>query len=279
MPDILDETALTIYTDGSSFSDPRRGGMGIVYVTVNDAGDPVPEEYLPVGYESATNNQMELEAPIEALTYLLKGHTSVDLSKYHKIIIRMDSRYVVDNFKNAKFNWSRNHWRNRDGRPIDNAIQWKRLLKIEKQIGKRVEFEWVKGHKKSENNKAADKLARKSALGVVKVPMTVSTPRRKYSDQETRRGNIPMLGQELKIHIISEEMQRLQKIWKYRYEVISDNGYCEGNPDFAYSEATLLFRAHHSYRVRMGVDQEYPQIVELLEEIPNPLVKGKTQAS
>jgi hypothetical protein len=33
-----DEHALTIYTDGSSYSGPRRGGVGIVYVTVDDSG-------------------------------------------------------------------------------------------------------------------------------------------------------------------------------------------------------------------------------------------------
>ncbi len=36
---MLDDNALNIYTDGSSFSGPRAGGIGIVFVIVNDAGD------------------------------------------------------------------------------------------------------------------------------------------------------------------------------------------------------------------------------------------------
>jgi ribonuclease HI len=280
MPDTYDEHAITIYTDGSSFPGPRRGGMGIIYVVINDSGDVVTEDYQPPGYERATNNSMELQAPIEALTYLMKGRTSIETAKYRKVIIRTDSRYVADYHKTARFTWSKNQWRNSNGRPIDNATQWKNLLKIIDRSGKWVEFEWVKGHKTSEFNKAADRLARKSALGVVKSPMTVAGVRRKRSNLPTERGNVPMLGQELAIHIIGEEFYRLQKVWKYRYEVISDNGLCEGAPDFAYSDAGLLFRSSHSYRVQMGTDQEYPQIVALIEEIPNPMPpsKGTTQA-
>ena len=36
---MLDDDALNIYTDGSSFSGPRVGGIGIIFVIVNSAGD------------------------------------------------------------------------------------------------------------------------------------------------------------------------------------------------------------------------------------------------
>jgi co-chaperonin GroES (HSP10) len=35
------EEALNIYTDGSSFQRPRRGGVGIRYIIINYAGDEV----------------------------------------------------------------------------------------------------------------------------------------------------------------------------------------------------------------------------------------------
>lgn len=34
---MLFEDALNIYTDGSMFSDPRAGGIGIVFVIINEA--------------------------------------------------------------------------------------------------------------------------------------------------------------------------------------------------------------------------------------------------
>jgi ribonuclease HI len=55
VPDIIDENAINIYTDGSSYTGPRRGGMGIVFVTVNDEGHEVVEEHQPLGHRGATN--------------------------------------------------------------------------------------------------------------------------------------------------------------------------------------------------------------------------------
>lgn len=65
---MLDEDALNIYTDGSSFSGPRVGGIGIVFVIVNGAGDEeIVNEFDYPGYKQATNNEMELEACIKGL--------------------------------------------------------------------------------------------------------------------------------------------------------------------------------------------------------------------
>lgn len=47
MTDIIDETAINIFTDGSSYTRPRRGGVGMVFVNVNEDGDPVEHEYCP----------------------------------------------------------------------------------------------------------------------------------------------------------------------------------------------------------------------------------------
>ena len=51
--------ALNIYADGSSYSHPRRGGMGIRYVTINLEGDEVVQsEEIPghlLRHQSATS--------------------------------------------------------------------------------------------------------------------------------------------------------------------------------------------------------------------------------
>ena len=95
----LDENAITIYTDGSSYQRPRAGGIGIVFVTVDEQGHEVVEEALEAGYQGATNNQMELQACVDALTLLKRGRTKIDVSRHRKVVIRTDSMYVCENFR------------------------------------------------------------------------------------------------------------------------------------------------------------------------------------
>ena len=199
MPDIDDENAINIYTDGSSYSGPWQGGLGIVFVTVDRDGNEVVEEHQPQGYRGATNNQMELQACIEALELLMRGRTNIDLDRFRKIIIKTDSMYVTDSYGRAMFGWSRNHWRTREGRPINNATQWKELLKRVKGTGKRVEFRWVEGHRDSAHNKTADKLAKRSAKGVTKAPLGVSSVRRKLTEKSIEVGSVQVQGQDLTI--------------------------------------------------------------------------------
>jgi len=107
VPDILEDGALTIYVDGSHKPAPRRGGIGIRFVWVNDHGD---EEFLDESLPAtmgATINQMELEGPSAALELADRGRLSVPPSRFKKIIIRSDSRYVCDNLNNAKYIWPR----------------------------------------------------------------------------------------------------------------------------------------------------------------------------
>lgn len=61
------ENALNIYTDGSSYSRPRRGGIGIRYITIDEFGNEEIDDHAPPGYKEATNNEMELMACIKAL--------------------------------------------------------------------------------------------------------------------------------------------------------------------------------------------------------------------
>ncbi len=54
------EDAINIYTGGSSYSNPRRGGIGIRYITINETGDEEIKDDCLMGYKEAINNQMEL---------------------------------------------------------------------------------------------------------------------------------------------------------------------------------------------------------------------------
>jgi ribonuclease HI len=258
---IIDE-ALNIYTDGSSFSGPRMGGVGIRFITIDENGNEKLLDIEQPGYQGATNNQMELQACVQALK---EAQNNFNLYEFRKIVINSDSQYVVNNFPNALFHWSGNGWKNYDGRPIENAAIWKELLKQVKKTGKRVDFNWVKGHSKDPHNKAVDKLAKKSAKNPIHKPLTTVSVRRKISNKATQVGSVEMQGQRLIIRVISTEFMKLQRQFKYRYEVMSKTSKYFGNVDIIFS--TLSIRDGHCYKVMVNRNTKNPSIMKVLSEI------------
>jgi ribonuclease HI len=256
------EGALNIYTDGSSFSGPRTGGIGIRFITIDEYGKEKKFDIEQLGYKGATNNQMELQACVQALK---EAQRNFDLKIFNRIIINSDSLYVVENYSNALFNWSKNGWKNREGRPVENAVIWKDLLKHVRKIGKRIEFNWVKGHSRDPHNKAVDKLARKSAKNPFYKPLSVVSTRRKTSNKSTRVGSVEMKGQRLSIRVITTEYFRLQKLYKYRYEVISKTSKYFCNVDLIFSK--LLLCDGHCYRITVNKYTQNPMIMRILSEI------------
>lgn len=109
----------------------------------------------------------------------------------------------------------------RDGNPVANAQQWKDLVREIYRVSRRVEFKWVKGHKPSAHNKAVDKVAKNSAKGVLRPPLSVSTVRRKTTANSVERGSVQLIGQRLTIRIITDEYLRVQRCYRYKYEVVS----------------------------------------------------------
>jgi RNase H len=85
----LDERDLNVFIDGSSFSSPRRGGMGIVFITEAADGHWAEEPYELQGIAGATNNQMELQAGIEALQAITRGRAPVEAASYRKLVFWM----------------------------------------------------------------------------------------------------------------------------------------------------------------------------------------------
>ena len=52
------ESALNVYTDGSSFSHPRRGGLALRFVWIDELGNEVTEGEELRGYQTATNDEI-----------------------------------------------------------------------------------------------------------------------------------------------------------------------------------------------------------------------------
>jgi uncharacterized protein YjhX (UPF0386 family) len=71
-------------------------------------------------------------------------------------VIKTDATYVADNFGTAVSVWSRNGWKTKSGKPVDNAQQWKELVRLavlSSKQGKPVRIVRVPG-KKSPRTKA-----------------------------------------------------------------------------------------------------------------------------
>jgi len=206
---------------------------------------------------------MELYACVVALKEAVKYQ---DLTPYQKIAIHTDSRYIVDNYKRALFEWAANRWRNRDGRPILNADLWKQLIKwVWKCQPRRVAFHWVKGHSRDLHNRAADKLAKKSAKNPLNRPLSIVNVRRNTAGMSEERGSVEMHGQRLRIRVITDEFLTTQRIYKYKYEVISKGSRYFGRVDVIFSSE--LLKAGHHYEVRLNKQTGNPNIVTVIREL------------
>lgn len=255
---------LSIYTDGSSAPNPRKGGVGMRFLFPDDE----IRDFTPFGYAGATNNMMELQAPILALKEILKLK---DLKGSQGIIIYTDSQYVVSNYKIAMFTWPKSKWLKTNGEPVANTEQWKELLRLMKRVNQTfhicVDFEKVKGHSGNEHNEAVDKLAKQSRKSILRGALSTINIRRKNTHKETMRGSIVGEGQKLRIRIVSSEWVRSHKEYKYRFEVLSKKSKYFGNMDFVWFKESM--RVGHIFDVRLMDGLSYCRIKKIIKEIVN----------
>ena len=261
---ILDEEALNVYTDGSSYPDKKRAaGVGVRFVWVNEAGAEETHDYAPTGWQKATIDEMEIEACTVALNEACLFFP--DMSRFKKIILFSDSMYVTANFVKAMHVWPQRAWRGARDIPVENIDLWKRLRKAVQACPIRVDVKWVKAHKSNVHNRAADKLAKQSASMPFNKPLSVSQTTRKWSDRRTKRGCVPVQGQEIKIRIISTEYKKYAKDFEYRYEVIEPTDGSFRDVDFVRHEHVLS--RNKCLLVRLNADQKNPRIEEVIGEL------------
>jgi ribonuclease HI len=152
----LDPHALKIYIDGSSMKNPG-GASGLAgRAEYPENWNRSDEVLFTVGYESSTNNRMELLACVTAMEYIRDNVLGVQ-----RVQIVTDSRYVHDNIPRA-VGWRRNEWKNQYDRPIENADLWQRFLSDRRKLRIRTDFVWSKG-KKSPILKSVDSDAKAAA--------------------------------------------------------------------------------------------------------------------
>jgi ribonuclease HI len=267
--DSLERESLIIYTDGSA-SSSNIGGVGIRIISIDSNGDEVINDGYSAGYRNVTSGQIEIIACIAALEEATRSKLTLSVNN---VLILTDSKYVSENYKNAIFDWSRNKWRRKTGRPVPDAHLWKELVSILQKYNKYhifVEIGWVKGHEKNEHNKAVDKMARKaSKLPIERMPkygpITMFEPRKVISSQKMELGCVKMDGQKISIKILSTELLKPQNIWRYQYQVVSMGSLYHGFVDQIFS--SISFDTNKSYFVKFNNITENPRIEKRYHEL------------
>lgn len=136
---------ITAAADGSALGNPGPAGWAW-YV---DDGC-----WAAGGWPHGTNNMGELMAVLDLLQQT--AHVDEDLR------VLCDSQYAINVISKWTPGWKRRGWRKGDGKPVQNVELVKALDQA--MQGRRVRFEWVKGHAGHELNEAADARARAAAV-------------------------------------------------------------------------------------------------------------------
>jgi ribonuclease HI len=138
---------VTIYTDGSCLGNPGPGGWAAILLYGRHRRE------LSGGMTHTTNNQMELQAAITALSALKEPC---------QVTLWSDSEYLKNGITKWIKGWQANGWHTADKSPVKNAGLWRELLAA--IDGHQIEWRWTKGHADDEGNTRADELARAAAL-------------------------------------------------------------------------------------------------------------------
>lgn len=129
---------LIIYTDGGCSMDTGDSGWAFV----------IPGKYEEYGFKAnSTNNEMELTAMLNALTYA---------GKDTRVKVYSDSTYVVKGLTEWVYGWIRRGWITSSGTPVANKELWEALYKAYNPAVH--EILYVRGHAGIEGNERCDEL-------------------------------------------------------------------------------------------------------------------------
>lgn len=107
-----------------------------------------------------TNNTAEMQAMIKALEFV-RDH------KVEHTVLRMDSKYALEGYRDHMDRWKGNNWLKADGQPAANRNLWETAMTLRDQLrqaGQKVEMVWVKGHSGEPGNDTVDKYCVRAML-------------------------------------------------------------------------------------------------------------------
>ena len=139
-----------IYTDGACRGNPGPGG----WAAVLSAGGR--EKEIFGAQPLTTNNRMELQAVIEALSALKRPL---------QVRLYTDSQYVRRGILEWLPQWKARGWKTAERKPVKNQDLWQQLETAAAQH--RIEWHWVPGHAGVPGNERCDALANAAIDGLL----------------------------------------------------------------------------------------------------------------
>jgi ribonuclease HI len=146
-----------IYTDGACRGNPGPGG----WAAVLSAGGR--EKEISGAQLLTTNNRMELQAVIEALSALKRPA---------QVRLYTDSQYVRRGILEWLPQWKARGWKTADRKPVKNQDLWQQLETA--AAPHRIEWHWVPGHAGVPGNERCDLLANAAIDGLLALDSRVN---------------------------------------------------------------------------------------------------------
>lgn len=148
---------IIIYTDGGCSGNPGPGAWAYVM----RYRDRIREDS---GFaQETTNNRMELEAVIQALSFIWQRRHEVVANSDRTpswflapVKIHTDSQYVKNGITTWIEGWKARGWKTSARQPVKNQELWMRLDSLVTEI--HPEFLWVEGHAGIPDNERCDAL-------------------------------------------------------------------------------------------------------------------------
>lgn len=137
-----------LFADGACRPNPGVGGWAFILQ------DPQGHNIAQSGaQEQSTNNQMELQAVVEGLTFFRKQI----YSGVETLLLILDSKYVLDGIKIWSHDWKKHGWTRKNKKPIINLERWKSIYNLTQ--GLEMQFQHIKGHSGHPENEQCDTMA------------------------------------------------------------------------------------------------------------------------
>lgn len=180
---------ILIFTDGASRGNPGSGGWGAIIVTDGIGVQSRNVTELGGGEKSTTNNRMELQAALNALSFIAVAENSGEIQlkpsrqtagRRRQIVIYTDSSYVLRGATEWLSVWENTNWRTSAKKAVLNEDLWRKLSKaLTAKNGPEIKWRLISGHVGVPGNERADEIAAGFADGAK--PALFSGPMERYS--------------------------------------------------------------------------------------------------
>jgi ribonuclease HI len=269
---MVDPHAVQISVDGSCYPhEGRRSGYAGLVVYPDD---PTEHEVIFQGFEESTINRMELSVCIAAMEWVRAEQIG---RRYSRVQIFSDSLYVVKHQFSAPF-WQKAKWCTTAGRPIDNWRLWKDFLSAKGRAGVRVDISKVQ-NKSTPLLRRVDKLAKAAARSHPRVDRGLVVGKIGRARIKGAATMFPAASQVLVIRVVGSKTVGRDGENRFVFEVFDEaSGTCLSK-HFSYCTPVVGGQLHRQrgFRVMMNDKPNYPQILEVLEEVPLPKAKRKAR--